>query len=67
MDFLGEKYFWEANSKTRLLDDLCNLVVSVCAKLEGYAAKTLGGSRIFKDNGFFKKALLPNFVSRLPV
>ena len=33
---------WEANLKIRLLEDLHNLVVSVCAKFEGCAAKTVG-------------------------
>ena len=35
------KKFWKANSKIRLQDALHNLVVSVCAKFEGSAAKTV--------------------------
>ena len=44
------KKFWEANSKIRLLEVLCNLVVSVCAKFEECAAKTVRGV------GFLTKA-----------
>ena len=54
-------------SKIGLLEDLCNLVVSVCAKFEGCAAKTVGGVGFLRVTGFSKKALLPNFASRLPV
>ena len=44
-----------------------NLVVSVCAKFEECAAKTVGGVGFLRVTGFSKKALLPNFASRLPV
>ena len=38
---------WEGNSKIRLLEALCNLVVSVCAKFEECATKTVGGVGFF--------------------
>ena len=54
--------------KLKITADLCNLAVCVFAKFEGCAAKTLGGVGIFKEAIFFKKkALSPNFASRLPV
>ena len=40
----------ESNSRIWLLEDLCNIVVSVCAKFEECAAKTVGGV------GFLMKA-----------
>ena len=49
------KKFWEANSKIRLLEALCNLVVSVCAKFEECAAKTVGGVGFLRVTGFSKK------------
>ena len=44
----------------RLLEAFCNLVVSVCAKLEGYAAKTVGGV------GFLAKAFFAVAVLSIP-
>ena len=44
----------------RLLEALCNLVVSVCAKIEECAARTVG--RV----GFFYSARLPILRSLLP-
>ena len=41
--------------------------MTVCAKFEGCAAKTVGGVGFLRVTGFSKKALLPNFASRLPV
>ena len=41
--------------------------MSVCAKFEGCAAKTVGVVGVLRVTGFSKKALLPNFVSGLPV
>ena len=46
----------EANSKFRILEDLCNLVASVCAKFEGCAAKTVGEVGFLRVT-VFKKAL----------
>ena len=49
------KEFWDANSNIRLLGDLHNWVVSVCAKFEGCAAKTVGGVGLLRVTGFSKK------------
>ena len=59
--------FWNANSKIRLLEALFNLVVSICAKFGGCAAKTEEGVGFLRVPGFSKKSLLPNFASQLPV
>ena len=56
-----------ANSNIRLLEALCNLVLSVCAKYDGSDAKTVGGVAFLRVADFSKIALLPNFASRLPV
>ena len=61
------KKIWKENSKIWLLEALCNLVVSVCAKFEGFAAKTVGGVGFLRVVGFSKKAPLSNFASWLPV
>ena len=61
------KKILEANSKIRLLEDLYNLVVSVCAKFEGCNAKSVGGVGFLRVTSFSKKALLPKFASQLPV
>ena len=63
----SKKKFWKANSKIQLSEALCDLVVSVCAKFEGCAAKTVKEVRFFRVTGFSKIALLPNFASRLSV
>ena len=57
----------KANSKIRLLEALCNLVVSICAKFEGCAAKIVGEVGFLRVTGFSKKALLSNFASQPPV
>ena len=41
--------------------------MSVCAKVEGCAAKTVRGVGFLGVMSISKKALLPNFASRLPV
>ena len=41
--------------------------MSVWAKFEGCAAKTVGGVEFLRVTGFSKKVLLPNFASWLPV
>ena len=46
---------WEPNLNIGLLEDLCNLVVGVCAKFEGCAANTVGEVEFFKVTGFSKK------------
>ena len=50
-----------------LLEDLCNSVVSICAKFEGCAAKPVERVGFLRVTVFFKKVLLLNFASRLPV
>ena len=51
----------EENWKTGLLEDLCNLVVSVCAKFEGCAVKTVGGVWLLRVTGFFaRRGLISN-------
>ena len=51
------KEIFEANSKMRFLEDLCNLVVSVYAKYEGHAAKTVGGVGFLRVTGLSKSAI----------
>ena len=46
--------------------DLHNLVVSVCAKFEGCAAKTVGEVGFLPKAHFFAVAVLPIPRSRLP-
>ena len=56
MTFGCSKKILEGISKIRLLVDLCNLVVSNCAKSEGCAAKkTVGGAGFLRETGFSKK------------
>ena len=41
--------------------------MSVCAKFEGCAAKTVGGVGFWRVTGFSKKAVLADFASRVPI
>ena len=50
--------FLAANSKLLLLEDLCNLAVRACAKLEGSASKTVGGVGFLM---VFKKSTIAKF------
>ena len=54
MTFCCSKKIWDAISKNRVLEDHCNLVVSVCAKFERIAAKTVGVG-FLRVTGFSKK------------
>ena len=48
---------WEANSEVLLLVGLCKLVISVCAKFEGYAAKTPRGVEFFSTIANFRRTV----------
>ena len=55
----------KANSKIRLLEDICDLVVSVSAKFEGCAVKTVGGVGFLRVIDFEKKkTLLPRYTAK---
>ena len=55
---------WGWKSKIRLLEAICNLVVSVCAKFEECATKTVGG--VGFSGLFFASEVLLIPRSRLP-
>ena len=57
----------EGKFEHRASEAHCSLVVSVCAKFGGCAAKTEEEVGFLRGPGFSKKSLLPNFASQLPV
>ena len=60
------KKVWETNSNIRLIEVLCNLVVSFCAKFVGCATKTVGEVGFLVKAYFFAITVLVNPCSRLP-